>query len=82
MTTAADIFTEQNVDQAYQWVIKQRAHFPPNADIWHLRFQWHTERVVLLQRLWAGTYQLSPQSAVIKANGTTIHLPISRGMVD
>lgn len=30
-----------HVDAAHIWLCRQRAHYPANADIWHLRFHWH-----------------------------------------
>lgn len=69
MNHAAEIFTDQRIDESYEWPCKQRFHFPPNADIWHLRFHWSTIRPQLLQRLRQQTYRLSTMSAVVKANG-------------
>ncbi len=53
---------------------KQRRNFPANADIWHLRFHWHTIRGELLQKLNKQDYTLLPLSVVTKADGESIHL--------
>ena len=29
-----------DLDNAFHLLIKRRKHFPPNSDIWHLRFHW------------------------------------------
>jgi hypothetical protein len=33
-------FTETKMDDAYAWLCHRRRRFPPNADVWHLRFHW------------------------------------------
>ncbi|MFT5297205.1 MAG: RNA-directed DNA polymerase, partial [Colwellia sp.] len=38
MLDANAIFTPDTLDTAYAWLCKQRANFPANADIWHLRY--------------------------------------------
>jgi RNA-directed DNA polymerase len=63
-----------HIDEAYQWVCKQRRNHPDNADIWHLRFHWHTERPRILNALHQGDYFFSPLQAITKADGTHIHL--------
>jgi RNA-directed DNA polymerase len=49
MLDAEHVFTEVTLNTAYSWLCKQRLNFPANADIWHLRFHWHTTRGELLQ---------------------------------
>jgi RNA-directed DNA polymerase len=74
MLDSKHAFTEATLDTAYLWLCKQRANFPANADIWHLRFHWHTIRGELLQTLHKQDYTLLPLSVVIKADGETLHL--------
>jgi RNA-directed DNA polymerase len=74
MLNANDIFTKASVDIAYLWLCKQRASFPTNADIWHLRFHWHRVRRELLQSLHKQDYTFMPLSVVTKADGESIHL--------
>jgi RNA-directed DNA polymerase len=74
MLDAKHVFTETTLDTAYLWLCKQRANFPANADIWHLRFHWHTIRGELLQTLNKQDYTLLPLSVVTKADGETLHL--------
>ena len=74
MLIPAEIFTEAAIDIAYIWLCKSRGNFPPNADIWHLRFHRSTLRNDLLQSLSDQSYTLMPLSAVTKVNGKTIHL--------
>lgn len=64
----------QYIDEAYQWVCQQRRNYPDNADIWHLRFHWATERTRILQSLDQGEYSLAPFQVITKADGTIIHL--------
>jgi RNA-directed DNA polymerase len=68
------VFTEATLDTAYSWLCKQRRNFPANADIWHLRFHWHTIRGELLQTLNKQDYTFMPLSVVTKADGESIHL--------
>jgi RNA-directed DNA polymerase len=53
---------------------KQRRNFPANADIWHLRFHWHTIRGELPQTLHKQDYTILPLSVVTKADDETLHL--------
>jgi RNA-directed DNA polymerase len=74
MLDTKHFFTETTLDIAYSWLCKQRANFPANADIWHLRFHWHTIRGELLQTLNKQDYTLLPLSVVTKADGESLHL--------
>jgi RNA-directed DNA polymerase len=74
MLDAKHVFTEVTLDTAYLWLCKQRANFPANAAIWHLRFHWHTIRGELLQTLNKQDYTLLPLSVVTKADGESLHL--------
>ena len=69
MLNLNDIFTPATLDTAFRWLCKQRANFPPNADIWHLRFHWHTLRHELLESLHKQDYTFLPLSVVMKADG-------------
>jgi RNA-directed DNA polymerase len=53
---------------------QQRANFPANADIWHLRFHWHRVRLELLESLNKQDYTFLPLNVVTKADGESIHL--------
>jgi RNA-directed DNA polymerase len=74
MLDAKHVFTEASLDTAYSWLCKQRANFPANTDIWHLRFHWHRVRHELLHSLHKQDYTLLPLSVVTKADGESIHL--------
>jgi RNA-directed DNA polymerase len=74
MLDTQHVFTETTLDTAYSWLCKQRRNFPANADIWHLRFHWHTIRGELLQTLHKQDYTFLPLSVVTKADGETLHL--------
>ncbi len=63
-----------HIDEAYQWLCKQRRNHPDNADVWHLRFHWDTERPRILKALHQGDYVLSPLQSITKADGSVIHL--------
>jgi RNA-directed DNA polymerase len=74
MLDAKHVFTEATLDTAYLWLCNQRRNFPANADIWHLRFHWHTIRDELLQTLNKQDYTFMPLSVITKADGETLHL--------
>jgi RNA-directed DNA polymerase len=74
MLTATETFTEDTIETAYTWLCKSRANFPPNADIWHLRFHWPIIRAQLVKSLNDQSYTMMPLSVVTKANGKIIHL--------
>jgi RNA-directed DNA polymerase len=74
MQDTKHVFTEATLDTAYSWLCKQRRNFPVNADIWHLRFHWHTIRGELLQTLNKQDYTFMPLSVVTKADGERLHL--------
>jgi len=74
MLDTKHFFTETTLDIAYSWLCKQRANFPANADIWHLRFHWQSVRQELLQTLHKQDYTFMPLSVVTKADGETLHL--------
>jgi RNA-directed DNA polymerase len=69
-----DIFNPATLDTAYLWLCKRRRNYPANADIWHLRFHWHTYRQELLQTLNQQHDTFLPQSVATKADGKTRHL--------
>jgi RNA-directed DNA polymerase len=64
--------------EEYQWLCRQRAHFPPRADIWHLRFHWPAEQTAITTALQQQTYRLNPLERTTKGNGDVIHLRCSR----
>ncbi len=70
----ARVVSDEVMETAYAWLCRQRAHFPPNADVWHLRFHWEREQPLLVDALLSGEYRLSPVQLVTKANGTRVAL--------
>ncbi|EED34442.1 Reverse transcriptase domain protein [Luminiphilus syltensis NOR5-1B] len=64
----------QHIDTAYLWLCHRRQHYPDNADIWHLRFHWQSERERILDALRQSSYRVSPLQCIHRADGTVIHL--------
>lgn len=62
-------FTVALMNESFVWLCKTRCHFPPDADIWHLRFHWQRERARILVALNAGTYRFSAMRLVTTAGG-------------
>lgn len=67
-------FDSMSIEQAYQWLCLQRKHFPPNSDVWYLRFYWTAERGRSLTELTGNLFYFQPQQRVVKANGEVVHL--------
>ena len=53
---------------------KQRLNYPDNADIWHLRFHWKSERACILEAIEQQDYRFAPLQVINRADGTSIHL--------
>jgi hypothetical protein len=62
------------LDQAYRWPCQQRRAYPPDADVWDMRFHWPAERIRLEVNLRAGRYRFGPLSVITKADGEVLHL--------
>jgi len=59
---------------AWQWLCDSRKGFPPNADIWHLRFHRHSLLPRIHDDIKAGRYRFNPMQIVTCANGEEIAL--------
>jgi hypothetical protein len=69
------ILTSNNsINIAYSWVCENRKHYPPNADIWDLRFHWENLRDNLIAKIKSGKYRFKPLQIVTKSDGTRIAL--------
>jgi RNA-directed DNA polymerase len=73
-TTADTDRRRCRLEQAYVWLCRQRAHYPPDADVWSLRWRWPQEKAAIQRALRAGTYRFDPQTIVQRADGETVHL--------
>lgn len=80
MIQASNVLRLEDVswNEEYAWLCQQRFHFPPNADVWHLRFHWREERQRLIQDLKTQTFRFEPLQCIEKANGEMIHLRSAR----
>ncbi|MGC9462040.1 hypothetical protein ACP45E_19690, partial [Vibrio genomosp. F10 str. 9ZD137] len=76
-----NMVTEQTLQQAYLWVCHQRRHHPPNADIWHFRFNAQQELRSLQQQLHSGLYRLSPMQRITKTDGSEVVVWSSRDAI-
>lgn len=65
-------FSTALISNAFTWLCRSRRHFPANADIWHLRFHWLTERSRILRALNRGTYRFSAMTLVTRADGSQV----------
>ena len=59
---------------AYHWLCDRRKHYPPNADIWHLRHHKQRELANIIEELSTNRYTINPLTLVTKANGEQIAL--------
>ncbi len=49
---------ETLLDRAFEWLVQRRKDWPPHADVWRFRRDWHLEKARLRQDLLDGTYQM------------------------
>lgn len=63
-----------DMQAAFRTVCHNRRHFPPDADIWHLRFHVTTRLPQMLAEVCAGRWRLSPLSLVRRRDGTIVAL--------
>lgn len=54
------IASDAVIDRAYAWLCARRKDAPADADVWHLRFHWASERPRLVAALLAGRYRFAP----------------------
>ncbi|EGQ8649207.1 EAL domain-containing protein, partial [Vibrio cholerae] len=66
-------FSLEKIDAAYHWLCNQRRHYPPDSDIWHLRFHWPRYRTDVFQALSANSFALNPQLHLVKMDGRHLH---------
>ena len=59
----AEIASDNNIEQAYQWLCKARKDSHHNNGVWHLRFHWQTLKGQIQQQLLNGDYHFSPCKA-------------------
>lgn len=71
-------FTKVELFHAWHWLIKSRQHFPANADIWHLRYNWESEWQDILSSVNNGRYYLSPLHVVNKSSEGSVAIWSSR----
>ena len=57
------------MDAAWQWLCRRRQTYPPDADIWHLRFHRERELPRLIREAESGTYRLSPMQVIRRKPG-------------
>jgi hypothetical protein len=55
-----EIASESVLPQAYTWLCERRREYPPNYDVWNVRWQWEEIRPQLQDQLRAGAYRLGP----------------------
>jgi len=56
----SQIASDTVLDQAYQWLCKQRERLSHNNDVWELRRRWQNIKPELQQTLIEGEYRFSP----------------------
>jgi hypothetical protein len=48
--------TKHQLEEAFQWVCKQRIHYLSNADIWSFQLYWNEQKTQLLETINSGEY--------------------------
>jgi retron-type reverse transcriptase len=80
MHTASLLYTVDDLDNAFQWVVNLRKEYSPNSDIWYLRRDWTKVKHQLLAALNDGSYQFSPLNRY-EFSDATISLWSSQDMI-
>lgn len=62
------------IDTAYIKLINNSKNFPPNSDIWDLRFHWPRVKEKIKTSLITGQYYFRPLQSIKKSNGSTCAL--------
>ncbi|MEN8221060.1 MAG: reverse transcriptase domain-containing protein [Pseudomonadota bacterium] len=74
MTLINQIASDTVLDQAYEWLCKQRQDYSPNNDVWELRRRWHEFKPLLQAKLVTGDYEFSPLNRIHTTMGEIIDL--------
>ena len=74
ITLLTEMASDAVLDRAYAWLCKRRLHYPPDADIWTLRFRWPQEKATIRTQLLAGSYRFEPLSRIRRSNGDDLEL--------
>ena len=69
-----DLINNALIDTSFNWLCKQRKHFPVSSDIWHCRYHWHIIKPQILTDLVSNKFNFQPLQKVIKSSGEVIHL--------
>lgn len=64
--------TATDLELARAWLWRSRAHFPPNADIWQLRYHWPVQVKEIVTALNDNRYQLQPMQRVATRQGDRV----------
>jgi RNA-directed DNA polymerase len=51
MTLIEEITSDAVLEQAFEWLCKQREHHSPNADVWWVRYHWHEVKADIASKL-------------------------------
>ena len=49
MTLIEEITSDDVLEQAFDWLCKQREHHSPNADVWWVRYHWQEVKADIAQ---------------------------------
>ncbi|MDM8515807.1 reverse transcriptase/maturase family protein [Desulfobacterales bacterium HSG16] len=56
------IASDEILEEAFQWLCRQRIEYSPNSDVWDFRLKWPGIKPDLHNRLVSGSYMFSPLS--------------------
>ncbi len=74
MAILAELFSDDVLDTAYDWLCKRRQNYPADADVWSFRRQWPVEKVRLKTELAAGRYRFSLLTRITLVDGEDVDL--------
>ena len=69
-----ELVFEDLIDESFDWLCKQRKHFPDNSDVWDVRFHWDKIKAQLIDELISNKFNFQPLQKVTKSSSEVIHL--------
>lgn len=63
------LLTEANIESAWDWLCRQRRHFPADADVWDLRFHKVERLAQLVQAIRQGRFTFTPAYRIEQCDG-------------
>ena len=71
-TLLEQLLAEANIESAWDWLCRQRRHFPADADVWDVRFHKVERLAQLVQAIRQGRFTFTPAYRIEKCDGESL----------